>query len=274
MSIDAAKITGTVTSNQVLSIRANQVIGTFEASQIPTLDTSKVSGVFSSNQLPALNMISGRITSSQLPIDFSSGGGGGSSGFWLSSTANTTYTSCNVGIGTTAPSSTLHVVGDINYTGNLLKNGLPAIGPYAIFNYSGSWFSPTYSNLPWAANSTLGSTRIGFSNNNPSVLMIPDPGVYMFTITLQLTNNSTGQLFVGVLGNVGTNWPNSKKQQNSIMNTVANQTYVSTFVLNASTLSNQNFFQTFMQNGTGVNIGVNGSSTSAEYSRLVIQKIA
>ncbi|MBN2521734.1 MAG: hypothetical protein JXB24_00590, partial [Bacteroidales bacterium] len=41
------------------------------------------------------------------------------------STKMTLTTEGNVGIGTTSPTSKLHVIGDINFTGELLKNGIP-----------------------------------------------------------------------------------------------------------------------------------------------------
>lgn len=267
--------------------------GELSADRIPELNASKISDgtfdtaripVLTSNQLPPISEISGKLLSTQLPAEalaVANGGTGCSNliqsrllvgnGTNAVSSANLVWDSTNtrLGVGTTTPTSALHVSGDITFTGFLYKNANLMFGSYGLFTYAYSATGFTGSNTvtPFTVSANM-VNRI--STSDGWNIIIQDNGMYLFHIQAIPTVAASGQVHIGLFGKVGS-VTNSRRQVVSVSSTTANQVITGSFMMMSDSTNSQNSFLFFCQNSTNTTINFLGNSV--ENFRIMIQKI-
>lgn len=136
---------------------------------------------------------SGLITSSSNIVGFSGTGVGTTvSSQWSNVSSNVFLIGSNVGIGTSNPQSTLHVVGDINFTGTMRQNGIPLASnaslPYAVLYGTGDSVTiAANSKIPF--NKVLVDTTSSWNTSNYNYT-VPETGRYLINMTTYV-NSST-----------------------------------------------------------------------------------
>ena len=161
----------------------------------------------------------------------------------------------NVGIGTTSPSSTLHVNGSITHRGG-----------YAVFGLSVSTYAAG-SNLQMSFGNTQFSSRITNNGNN---FTFQDAGIFMIHAKLNSDTTVTSNMGLNCRYYNGSTWVVYQRSEDSRSYATTND-YSTHFMVQAS--ANQSW-AIFLDNPSGASWSFSIDSLDSYWSRLMIYKVA